>query len=57
MLVNGEHRGVTFRWAAGRRERADVIEVPLPPDAGSSVELTFPAPAVEIQGPWVVPLR
>jgi hypothetical protein len=56
VLVDGENRGVTFHWAAGHGERAEVIEVPVPPSAGSSIVLTLHTPAVEVQGPWVVPL-
>ena len=56
VLVDGVDRGLTLHWAATRRERAEVIEVPLPPSPGASVLLTLQSPVVELQGPWVIPL-
>jgi len=56
VVVDGRQLGWNMRWRPGNVMRADVIEVPLPPGHGDVVGVTMRTPAVEVEGPWVVPL-
>ncbi len=56
VLVDGRELGWNMRWRPGNAMRSDVIEVPLAPGHGDSVRITMRTPAVEVEGPWVVPL-
>src|SRR5262249_8690446 len=57
VLVDGRELGWKMRWRSGNVMRSDVIEVPLPPGHGDVVRITMRMPAVEVEGPWVVPLN